>query len=92
MADEKTTQLEQVIQKHKNLSRTKIQVEAEIKTLEDEYSRLFNEAKENYGINTLDDLRKLFISKSEENKKAIGVFSESISQIEEKVQAINKGI
>ena len=92
MTQDSTKQLELTIQKHKNLSKTKIQVETELKSLEAEHQKLLSEATEKYGVNSLDELRNLFILKSEENKKKIGDFSDTIALIENKINEINKGL
>lgn len=92
MSQEQTKKLEAVIQKHKNLSKLKIQLETEIQSLELDYQKAFREAKDLYGIESIDELRSLYLQKAEDNKLRISEFENTINEIEAKVQEISKGV
>jgi F0F1-type ATP synthase membrane subunit b/b' len=86
--NKKEQNIDVVLKKHKQLQTKKIQIETEINNLEKQRNEIIEQAKSEYGVETLEELRNLYKKLSEENEKNIKQFEEEINYIEQQVNKL----
>ena len=83
-----STYIEGLKARWNNLNKIKIQTETELKSAQAELDKAIREANEEFGVNTLDELRDLYAKRVDENNRNIEQFETSLNTIETKLQEI----
>ena len=81
-----TNYVENLKSRWADLNKIKIQTETELKSAQAELDKAMNDAKSQFGVTSLDELRDLYGKRVEENNKSIEDFERNLSEIENKLR------
>lgn len=87
MPADQVKKLEELKARHSALERQKLQAEAEKQHLDSEEARLLAEAKEKFGVSSVEELRDLSGKAHAENEEAIALFESELNAIQEELAA-----
>jgi hypothetical protein len=90
MSKDQVELLEQLKTKHSTLERRKMQGEAQVQHLTAEREALLKEMKEEFGVDSLDDLRSLSEKLKASNEESLATFSKALEDVEKKLSSMQK--
>ena len=82
--------IEQLKKKHKELEKQKTTAEANLKTATDQLEALKEEAKQKYGSDDLDQLRRRLAEMKESNEKKRADYQKHLEEIEIRLAQVEK--
>ena len=82
--------IEQLRKKHKELERQKTTAEANLKTATDQLEALKEEARQKYGTDDLDQLRRRLAEMKESNEKKRADYQNHLEEIEVRLAQVEK--
>ena len=71
--------------RYEKLNQEKMRTEVELDSTQKELEHHLSSAKEQFGVDNLDDLKALYMQRVEENNSNIDTFSRTLDEIEEQL-------
>lgn len=91
MSGDLTKKLGDLKARHRTLENKKIETETEVKHLTSQKQDLLSQMKENFGVETVEELRDLHEKLRQEDENKVEDFGKDIAAVEKKLSELQEG-
>ena len=92
MSSEQISRLEGLKKTHQSLEKKKMQCDAQVSHLTSERDALLKTMKEEFGVSTLDELRKVSADLRLSNEESLNTFAAALQDVEARLTKLNEEV